>query len=262
LDISVVQLLAASETTNAFSLQTPAFASSPTTGNTIFVCVTGEMGTSPGTLSLSDTEGNSYTCDLCNCYSSGATDVISNPASNNLPASTGFVSIWHAANITGGSSFKITATAGGSGAFAIDIAAAEVSGLGSSATVDVTKAGNGVASAGSPPAGSFSTTNANDIILVAMVGLGSATGASITMPTGFTQIGEFALSAKTCLGFGYEIVSSTQSSINPTFTTTHMNSATAIAVVFEAASAAPPMAVLIPSHMSGNTVQNRGGFVN
>jgi hypothetical protein len=72
-------------------------------------CLTGSFS-SAGTVSLSDTEGNTYTCVSANGYSSGATDVLSNPAANNLPASTPFVSIWIAQNITGSSSLKITAT--------------------------------------------------------------------------------------------------------------------------------------------------------
>jgi hypothetical protein len=145
-------------------------------------------------------------------------------------------------NITGGSSFKITATWGASGASsAIDISAAEVSGLGSSVTVDVTQAGSGVASAGNPATGLFSTSNANDIIVVAMVGNTSSTSNSISQPSGFTQIGQFTIAAlgKYCLSFGYEIVSSTQSGIDPTFTTSNMHLATAIAVAFEQGSSAP-----------------------
>jgi len=211
-------------------------------GNAIVVCVTGSNTTSSTTLSLSDTEGNSYTCALCNGYSSGTTDVLSNPVSNNIPSGTAFVSIWVAANITGGSSFKITATWGASGASSsLDISAAEVSGLGSSATVDVTQAASG-SSTGNPATGSFSTTNANDIILVAMGGTSSSTGDSITGPSGFTEIGQFTIAStgKRLLSFYYKIVSSTQSSINPAFTTSSVSLATAIAVAYEQAASAPP----------------------
>ncbi len=76
----------------------------------------------------------------------------------------------------------------------LDISAAEVSGLGSSATVDVTQAGSG-SSTGNPATGSFSTTNANDIILVAMGGTSSSTGDSITGPSGFTEIGQFTIAS-------------------------------------------------------------------
>jgi hypothetical protein len=258
MSISVVQNLAASEGTNSTSLQSSAFGSPTTSGNTIVVCVTGVNSTSSTTLSLSDTAGNSYTCALCNGYASGATDILSNPASSNIPSGTAFVSIWYAQNITGGSSFKITATWGASGASsALDISAAEISGIGASVTIDVTQAGNGVASAGNPATGSFSTSNANDIILAAMTGTSSA-GASISQPSGFTQIGQGIPigTGKRDISFGYEIVSSTQSGINPTFTTSTVNSATAIAVAFEAVTLAA--AIYSESGVTGGSVQTSG----
>lgn len=260
MSISVVQTLAASSTTNSTSIQSPAFGSSPTAGNAIVVCVTGVNNTSSTTLSLSDTQGNSYACSYCNGYSSGATDVLSNPASNNITTGTAFVSIWVAANITGGSSFKITATWGASGASsALDISAAEVSGLGTSATVDVTKAGNG-SSTGNPSTGSFSTTNANDIILVAMGGVSSSTGDSISGPAGFTQIGQFTVASagKRLLSFCYQIVSSTQSSINPGFTTSNVSSATAIAVVFEQAAGGSGSSVIRGGNRPGCRSPRKG----
>ncbi len=237
MSISVVQLLAASSTTNSTSIQSSAFGSSPTTGNTILVCVTGQNNTSTTTLSLSDTAGNSYTCLYANGYVNGSTNVLANPASNNITSGTAFVSIWAAANITGGSSFKITATWGASGSSSsLDISAAEVSGIGTSVTVDVTQPGNG-SSTGNPSTGSFSTSNANDIILVAMEGVSSSTGDSITIPSGYTQIGQFTVASvgKRLLSFCYKIVSSTQSSINPAFATSNVSSATAIAVAVEQA---------------------------
>jgi hypothetical protein len=241
MSIAIVQTLAASETSNSTSLQSSAFGSSPTTGNTIAVAVTGVNNTSTTTLSLTDTEGNSYVCALCNGYSNGATDVISNPASNNISSGTSFASLWYAENITGGSSFKITATWGASGASsAIDISAAEISGLGSSVTTDVTQAGNGASS--DPATGSFSTSNANDVILLAMTGITSSlSGATITLPSGFTVIGQGVPGGmgKHCISFCYQIVSSTQSGIDPAFTTTNITVCTAIAVAFEGASSAP-----------------------
>ncbi len=243
MSITAVQLLAASATTNSTSLQSGAFGSATTNGNAIVVCVTGVNNTSTTTLSVTDTAGNSYSCIYCNAYSNGIADVLPDPSSNNIASGTSFVSLWLAQNITGGSSFKVTATWGASGASsALDISAIEISGLGTTVTTDVSQAGIGVATGGNPATGTFSTANANDIILVAAVGVTASTSNSFALPAGFTQIGKSTVASlgKTCLDFGYEIVSSTQSSIDPTFTTVNIHNATAIAVALEQAAAGAP----------------------
>jgi hypothetical protein len=75
-----------------------------------------------------------------------------------------------------------------------------------------------------------------------MAGFTASTSGSISGPSGFTQIGQYLLpvTGKYILSFYYEIVSSTQSSINPQFTTAHIDDTTVIAVAFKQGSSAPP----------------------
>jgi len=90
--ISIVQTLTPASVNNGASVQSSAFASSPTSGNTIIVVV----GVYFENVTLSDTAGNTYTADKT------STSVIDTPRK---------VTIFRSSNITGGSTFKITATA-------------------------------------------------------------------------------------------------------------------------------------------------------
>jgi hypothetical protein len=96
------------------SVQTSAFSSSVTTGNTLLVVILGEIQTTAATVTVTDSESNTYTCDILNAYNSGSGNVVSNPGTNNVPAGVSWVGVWRASNVTGGSSFKLTVTLGGS----------------------------------------------------------------------------------------------------------------------------------------------------
>ena len=137
------------------SVQTSAFSSSVTTGNSILVVIFGYINTTATTVSLSDTESNTYTCDLLNAYNSGSSNVISNPGSNNVPAGVSWVGIWRASNVTGGSTFKVTITLGGSVQGLFAATAWEVSGLAATSPVDVTA--NSAGASGSPSSSTFTT---------------------------------------------------------------------------------------------------------
>jgi Fibronectin type III domain len=195
------------------------------------------MGSTAATITISDTAGNTYTCDGFDCYNSGD-DVISNPGSSTVPASKDFVGIWRSSNITGGSSFKVTATIGGSNTGNMTLIAAEFTGLGTSVAFDGSLVHNANAGTANPSTGSFSTTNAHDLIVIGCCGSGTGSN-SVSAPSGYTTWS----SKSAALGYAgmtnYAIAHSTQASIDPTWTTTGNSNNVAIAIAYQAASAAP-----------------------
>ena len=244
----IVQLTSQAGTTSGNSLQTSAFGSSVTSGNAVIVTLIGAMGSTAATISISDTESNTYTCDLFDCYNSGD-DVIANPGTTNVPANKDFVGIWRAANVTGGSSFKATATIGGSNTAAMYLAASEFMNLGSSVTID-TSAHGAAGSGANPTTGSFSTTNAHDLIITGCAGSG-ATGSTLSTPwtSGWTSLCSHVSGGLGLQGdVDYRVVTSTQSGLDPTWTSSKITSSVAIAVAYEANSS--------PSTPSGLAVTN------
>ena len=201
--IAHVQDLAVQATGSAGSLQSSAFGTNPTTGNTILVFVVLWKGSAVSVSSVTDTAGNTYAKDK----------------SQAMSLNRGSVEVWRSSNITGGGTFKITVNTGTTGV-GIVFAASEFSGLANASPLD----GAGSASNGGDNStttwstGAFATTNANDL-LIAHYGedlTGTPTG-----PSGFTVLASFTSGGtgnEDYLVSYYQIVSSTQTSINPTAT--------------------------------------------
>ncbi len=233
----IVQSTSQASTSSASSLQTSAFGSSVTSGNTIIVTLDGFMGSTNSTVTISDTESNTYVCDLFDCYNSGD-DPISNPGSSTVPANTKFVGIWHASNVTGGSGFKVTAATPSTSTTSFYLTASEFTNLGTSATIDATS--HAATASGNPSTGSFSTTNAHDLIVLGFSGSAAIGTTPPSPPTGYTTLvshgSGLGMQGNCC----YEVVNAAQSSINPTWTANHNTNQVAIAVAYEAASGSVP----------------------
>jgi Fibronectin type III domain len=233
------------------SVQTAAFGSAVTTGDTVLVQVMGDSFSASATVTITDTESNTYTCDLLNVYNAGASDIISNPTSTNVPATSTnpFIAVFRASNVTGGASFKVTVTLGGGATGKLYLAATEFTGLGSSPTID--SSSYGAASTGSPAITSFSTTNATDLMVLAFCGAGSALQIpAITSPSGYIALPLAELAEGVPCGNAlYSIVSTTQSGITPTWTTSHITDCVAIALAYKIAASGTS-----PGQVTGLTV--------
>jgi hypothetical protein len=258
MSIAVVQTTTVLGNTGVSSLQSNAFASAVTSGNTVLVTVYGPSVAAGAKIAVTDTEGNTYQPDVGAVYgASGSVDL-----GTTSPGSEPYIGIWRASNVTGGSSFKVTATLS-TGTAGLAVSAMEVSGLANASPVDVTQVND---SAGSTncSTGSFSTSNANDLILVGASCTYVSVTPTFTAPTGFTDWSKHtqANSAAANGDNGYEVVSSAQSSIDPTWTSSHGTSCAALAVAYKQASSGPVIPVLM-SNMRGNFVGRfRGGFSN
>ncbi len=274
MSVSFVQKTSqASSSTNVGSLQTSAFGSAVTTGNTVLVGVTGfPAALSGNTYSpVSDTEGNTYTLDAAMVFTN-ATPV--DPATTQI--NEDFVAVFRFSNVTGGSSFKVTVTVGGASPMTstLVVTAMEISGLSNSAPsgfpssggcVDTTSHGNGVSSS-HPATGTFSTSNANDLIIIGML-FGGGTTRTITEPAGYTSWNQEAAGAT--YGFigdmAYQVVSSTQSSVDPQWTVSSTAGnyyAFAIAYKGSGGGGGASPCVLMPGNMHGDTSPSNGGFSN
>jgi hypothetical protein len=237
----IVQTTASAAASNVTTLSTSSFAAAVTTGNTVIVTLIGLMGTTSETIAISDSEGNTYTCRQfdCNGTSGTSNNPITNPATTNVPDLSDFVGIWESANVTGGSGFTVSATIGGSKTAGMTLVAAEFMNLGSSATIDTTKNAY-TASGGSYGPGSFSTSNAHDVIVLGFCGLPSS-GVTVAAPSGFSSLSSKTGTSPAYAGAScYQVVNATQSGASPDFTTTHLTDAVAIAVAYEASSGGPP----------------------
>ncbi len=202
--IVVVQSLTKTESNSTSSLQSVAFGSSPTTGNTIIVFIA--MGGTAGVSSITDTQGNSYSVDVTASGQAGK-----------------FSTIWHASNITGGAAFKITVNVS-FGPTAMVFGAVEVSGL-AVASLDKTNSNVGTATT-TPTTGSVTTTH--DSELVAIVTAEASNLITFTEPTGFTS--RVQESGATFINMdGATKVLGVISTLNPQWTTTNAQFSACIA---------------------------------
>lgn len=219
------------------SIQSSAFASSVTTGSTIFVCVGSYYDTDPGNLSISDTQGNTYTRDL-SYFETGGT-----------PQRRG--TLWRASNVTGGSNFKITATLVGSGY--ITFGAAEFSVV-ESASPNASST-NGSPTGTSASTGNFTTTEANGVVIAFTTSVDLA-GQSYTPPSGYTGFGQQNLGTGIAIDCRYKIVGTTLTNENPSWT---INNGTWIAAgaMYKAAAVA---AAGNPWYYYANQALCSGGF--
>jgi hypothetical protein len=199
MSISYVQGLMA-QTGHTSSLQSSAFGLAVTSGNTILVQIWTEGDAAGQTVtSVTDTLGNTYVQDKTHA------------AANNLDR----CDVWRASNVTGGSGLQIT-VATSANAY-ITFLANEWSGLANSSPVDASVSNDGVDSSAQPSTGTFSTTNANDLILATFAD-GSSQLGSLGVPSGFTNLGtQTGNNTAESGNASYQIVSSTQSSIDPTW---------------------------------------------
>jgi hypothetical protein len=221
--IAVVQSLATSQNTGAgSSLQSGAFGASPVTGNTILVFIWTESNGAAGrgvVTGVNDTAGNTYTPDKV--------------ATN----SEDRCSVYRASNITGGSTFKITAQTSGNAY--ITFCAVEVSGLDNSSPLDgAGSTATGIINVTQPHTGAFSTANANDLLIATHCTSGTTT---FTAPTGFTNIAKHGSGGTNEDGTAdYQIVSATQTNIDPTYADQVSGARWAcVALAYKQASAAP-----------------------
>ncbi len=208
--ITVPQILG-TQSTHATSLQSAAFGSTPTTGNTIIVVIIW-FGSGTSITSVVDNVAGSP-----NTYTQDGTTVISG---NN------HVAVYRCANITGGASFKLTVTFNGSSF--LSFCAIEAAGLANTSTLDGAGSTNtGVNNAAQPSTGTFSTSNANDLLLGAFATDSKSNTA--TVPTGFTVIADDH-GANENGNAAYQILSSTQTNINPTWANVNSNGSTWVAI--------------------------------
>jgi Fibronectin type III domain len=230
--IALVQITNNDNTSLANSLQTPAFSSANVAGNTILVGVQGYISATPTTITVTDTQGNTYACDLLNAYNAGSSDIISNPGTNNVPAGVPFVGTFRASGIAGGSSNKVTVALGGSVTGYLAIEAAEFSGVSNSSPVDVTS--NNAGASGNPSVGSFTTGYPTDLLFISFGGIGGSSP-TVSIPSGFSNIaGNNASSFDADGNSSYELVSAVQSSIDPTWTVTNFTDWVSVAVAYKA----------------------------
>ncbi len=221
--IAHVQDLAVSKNTGgASSLQSGAFGSSPITGNTILVFLWTFNNTT--VTSVVDTTGvNTYVADKTST-SSGVNCFV-----------------YRCSNITGGSTFKITVNM--SGNTFITFCAAEFSGLTNSSPADGSGSTNNSAASVPPSTGTFSTTNANDLLIATFSGGNPAS--TVTGPSGFNRIGESHTAGVSEDGDAqYQIVSSTQTNVNPTWGTS-LGGWRAIGFAYKAAPSGIPWPLLM-----------------
>lgn len=215
--ISVVQSLSPVAGNNVPSLQSGAFGSPITSGNTIFVFI----GWYNSTPTVSDTSGNTYVQD----------DTISGNADSLRKAF-----VFRCSNCTGGSNFKITVTPA-SGSSYIAFTACEVSELTNSSPEDVSST-NSSDMGTAITTGAFTTTNANNIIFAFSAVINTTLRTYTATPTGFTLIGKQDGTTTIDIDARYQIVSLIQSGINPSWTLNGGDNWLAIGSSYKAAAAA------------------------
>lgn len=148
------------------TIQTPAFASNTTTGNSI-LCSIAYPAASASVSSVADTAGNSYSK-----ATSHAT--VQNAGS--------YIEIWYKSNITGGSGVKVTATMSTAiGGYGVELSCHEYSGLVTSSALDQSAFNNG-ASAGAVSMGPVTTTATKELAfgkILACGGSGAGSGSTV-----------------------------------------------------------------------------------
>jgi hypothetical protein len=232
MSISVVQTLAAVGAFNVASLQSGAFGSSPVTGNTILVVI-GTFKTGGTTVSsVTDTAGNTYVLDKRSVID---------------PQNRQHSEVWRSSNITGGANLKITVTPAATAH--VSFSALEVSGLVNASPLDGAGSSND-GTGTSPTTGAYSTTNANDLLLVATVNDSTPVTWSAT-PAGFTDFGQIVSASALNIDNGYEIVAATQTNINPAWTISPSSDWNAVGLAYKASAAAiAPVFVFFDNELS------------
>lgn len=158
--MALIQTLQAS-TTAAGTSRAGTWGSNTTTGNTIIVAVAPAVAANNVT-SITDSQGNTYVHDVRNTAGAG-----SHPQ----------IEIWHAENITGGTTPTITVNWTNSTNCAW--IAREYSGLATSSTLDKTAGSSGTNNA--PSSGATATTSQNDELVIGAVSYPTTT---VTMTAG------------------------------------------------------------------------------
>lgn len=221
--ITFVQSIPTVSVSPGSSLQSGAFSSTPTNGNSILVFIWWQgSGADSSVSSVADNVAGSP-----NSYGQDATKADAVPVNH--------CSVYRAANITGGVSFKITVTMSGSSF--LTFCAAEFSGLKNSSPLDGSGSTN-QGTGGNPSTGIFSTSNANDLLIETFAS--GAMSAYTSPPTNFTGIRNHASNGADEDGAAsYRIVASTQSNINPSDTVTTSVRWACIGLAYEAATGIP-----------------------
>lgn len=180
-------------------------------GSALIACITSEGVSGDQTITaVQDSLGNNFT-----------------QLSTIVPSGTYLTrsSVWAYLNHPGGSDIKVTATTSGDAYIAVGVT--EMPNLVTSSVVDGAASSYGVQDVTQPSTGSFSTSHADDVILITLSGtlfIGIP-----PMPAGFTPLYTAYSSASggqagsRNLQVGYKVVSSTQSNINPTWTSFYTN---------------------------------------
>jgi hypothetical protein len=204
--------------TSVNSAQSSAFGSAVTTDNSILVHVMANLGTA-ATITISDTEGNTYVPIGCASYNAGSPNSIANPTTTNVPAGVTAVGLFLASGVTGGSSFKVTATLGGSAVGNLEFLSYEISGVVISSPQDGSAAVN--AGASGSPSTTFSTTYPSDLVVTAICGLnGSGAGVTFSAPSGYSGPPGNGTASSNCGGTSaLQFFGAAQTSVTATWTT-------------------------------------------
>jgi hypothetical protein len=216
--IAHVQDLAATASNPTMSLQSStAFGTTPVTGNTILVYVW---------------HYNSFSVSSVTDNVAGSPNTYVKDAASIFTGTKPGCDVWRCAGITGGAGLKVTANLTGSSY--CTLSASEFSGILTVSPLDGAGATNNGTTA-NPTTGVFSTTNANDLLLVSIASTDFASG-TVTEPTGFTRCASEQSTGTFIDGdTGYQIVSSTQSSINPAWTIAAPHTWASCALAYKAA---------------------------
>ena len=216
MSISIAQTWA--KTRNASTASPVPSGNSPqavASGNTILVAVAGyNFGV---TYTCADNIGNSYAADVV--YTVGSAHLV----------------LFRASNVDPGSNAVITVTP--SASTAIVFGAIEVAGLANSSPLDGGNTGTGTSTAPAP--GTFTTTNANDLLLNMYLDVGGGTR-TITPPSGSTSFCQEPSSTYIACDFDWQIVSTVQTNIAPTWTLNASETWLALTQAYMQASSGPP----------------------
>lgn len=189
---------------------------SHTAGNFVVVAVRWAILGSAVTLSsITDTAGNTYT--LATTYFSGS--------------AADAVTIGYAANILGNASNVLTANFSNAGASYRGILACQFSGVATASPLDVLISG-ATGTNNAPTSSSFTTTNANDLIFIALDQ--GALGGNYTAGSGYTLSGK---SVDVALDIQWKTVSSIQTGVTAASSSTSSSMWLVYGATFKAAGA-------------------------
>lgn len=216
MSIAHVQDWAVTATGSVSSATSPASGSPVTGGNTIIVTVW-YFGGGRIISTVTDSAGNSYTQDKSIKNGSLGCDV------------------WSKSNATGGTGVTITVTPDANAI--ITFTAAEFSGLVTASPLDGTGSTNTGGGGVAPSTGTFSTTNANDLLIATFAS--TQINSNLALPSGFTRINAESSAGSFIDGdAAYQIVSATQTNINPTWGATSTGSTATVGLAYKAAAGA------------------------